>query len=107
MYDSLEGGFGMKVLAHLRVKEDGGAGIDEVEHLNNMLLLADHGSAGTVLASLKSNWISSSGSRGSKGFRRRVGSSRMQPCCRKIFQTVLVERGRGAPRAYSSGSRGK
>ena len=69
LHDRLEGGFGMKVLMGLSRKQDGGSSIDKVQDLNHMLVFADHGSAGTVDASLKSNWTSSSGSRGSSGLR--------------------------------------
>jgi len=60
----LESRLGMKVLRQLGVEQDGGSSVTTVETLYHVLVLADHGSAGTVLASLQSIGPSSRGSRG-------------------------------------------
>ncbi len=43
----------MKIIVGLSAEQDGGPCIDTIEHLNHVLSFADHGSAGTVEASLR------------------------------------------------------
>src|SRR5215831_19787189 len=48
-------GLGIGITTHLAVQPAGGTSIDEIGHLDHMCPLADRGSAGTLLASFKSN----------------------------------------------------
>ena len=75
----LQQDFGIEIRSDLSMQPDRGTGIDKVGDLHDMLLLADHGSAGTLVASFRSNWTSSPGLRRSSGWVLRRRSSGIHP----------------------------
>jgi len=70
-------GFRMKIIMGLGREQNGGASIDKIEHLDDMLVLAFWISGNGRSVECASIWTSCSGSRGSDGLCFRSGGSRI------------------------------